>query len=97
MQCWPSKKIGNLACTLFVSFTYTNHAFYEKSSLRITQASIWRMDLTVPSLRLLAVCAAVMLAGTLTFWLAAQRRAKIRYWPWRRKTAGLACVFLRFF
>jgi putative ABC transport system permease protein len=39
------------------------------------QSFHWSMDLRVPWLRLLALCAAVMLAGTLTAWLAGRAAA----------------------
>jgi len=39
------------------------------------QSFHWTMDLQVPWLRLLALCAAVMLAGTLTAWLAGRAAA----------------------
>jgi putative ABC transport system permease protein len=39
------------------------------------QSFHWTMDLMVPWLRLLAVCAAVVLAGTLTAWLAGRAAA----------------------
>ena len=39
------------------------------------QSFHWTMDLQVPWARLLALCAAVMLAGTLTAWLAGRAAA----------------------
>ncbi len=39
------------------------------------QSFHWTMDMQVPWLRLLAVCAAVVLAGTLTAWLAGRAAA----------------------
>lgn len=39
------------------------------------QSFHWRMDLRVPGVRLLALCAAVVLAGTLTAWLAGRGAA----------------------
>jgi putative ABC transport system permease protein len=39
------------------------------------QSFHWTMDLRVPWLRLLALCAAVMVAGTLTAWLAGRAAA----------------------
>ncbi len=39
------------------------------------QSFHWRMDLRVPAWRLLALCAAVVLAGTLTAWLAGRGAA----------------------
>ena len=39
------------------------------------QSFHWTMDLRLPWSRLAALCAAVMLAGTLTAWLAARRAA----------------------
>lgn len=39
------------------------------------QSFHWSMDLQVPWLRLLALCAAVLLAGTLTAWLAGRKAA----------------------
>jgi putative ABC transport system permease protein len=39
------------------------------------QSFHWTMDLMVPWLRLVVLCAAVMLAGTLTAWLAGRAAA----------------------
>ena len=39
------------------------------------QSFHWRMDLRVPGARLLALCAAVVLAGTVTAWLAGRGAA----------------------
>jgi hypothetical protein len=39
------------------------------------QSFHWTMDLALPWARLLALCAAVVLAGTLTAWLAGQAAA----------------------
>ena len=39
------------------------------------QSFHWTMDLLLPWARLLALCGAVMLAGTLTAWLAARSAA----------------------
>ena len=39
------------------------------------QSFHWTMDLMLPWLRLLALCAAVLLAGTLTAWLAGRAAA----------------------
>ena len=39
------------------------------------QSFHWTMDLRVPWLRLAALCGAVLLAGTLTGWLAARGAA----------------------
>jgi len=39
------------------------------------QSFHWTMDLALPWLRLLALCAAVVLAGTLTAWLAGRAAA----------------------
>jgi len=39
------------------------------------QSFHWTMDLVLPWARLLALCAAVVVAGTLTAWLAGQAAA----------------------